>query len=130
MFEEDARHKHGQGGLVHQEARTTMISSWSLYRDTNSLFNLCGSQYTFKDSCSEAGYPETDQMDVVLVLPWPSGPSAPRAALNSSTMLVPVGVHVVAVVIVGGVVVLVGVVMLVVVVMAAVVVVVVVVLAS
>ena len=30
-------------------------------------------------------------MDVVLVLPWPSGPSAPRAALNSSTMLVPVG---------------------------------------
>jgi hypothetical protein len=107
-----------------------MISSWSLYRDTNSLFNLCGSQYTFKDSCSEAGYPETDQMDVVLVLPWPSGPSAPRAALNSSTMLVPVGVHVVAVVIVGGVVVLVGVVMQVVVVMAAVVVVVVVVLAS
>jgi len=69
-------------------------------------------------------------MDVVLVLPWPSGPSAPRVAFNILTMLVPVGVHVVAVVMGRRVAVLVEVVMPAVVVMEAVAVVVVVVLAS
>jgi hypothetical protein len=102
-------------------------SSRFVYRYTKVIINVCGPQHTVKESCSEAGYPETDEMDVVLILPWPSGPSAPRAAFGSSTKLAHVRVHVVAVVVVGEVVVAAGAVMLVVVVVVAMVVVVVVV---
>ena len=67
MLEADARHKHGQGSLVHQETLTTMISSWSLYRYTNTLFNVYGLQPSFNELCSDAGLPETDAMHVVLL---------------------------------------------------------------
>jgi hypothetical protein len=67
MLEADARHKHGQGSLAHQETLTTMISSWSLYRYTNTLFNVYGLQPSFNELCSDTGLPETDAMNVVLL---------------------------------------------------------------
>ena len=67
MLEADARHKHGQGGLVHQEALATMIISWSLHRYTNTLFNVYGLQPSFNKLCSDAGFPETDAMTVALL---------------------------------------------------------------
>jgi len=67
MLEADARHKHEQGRLVHQEALTTMISSWPLHRYTNTLFNVYDLQPSFNELCSDPWLPETDAMNVVLL---------------------------------------------------------------